>query len=124
MGVATPSATTRDLLPKLLVALKLIFYLTNEMKNSGAPERDPEMISIKFEDLPDEAFLKVAFVSELTSKGESTIYLASQKGHFPKIRKIGRGSASGIRVGDLRQYLKDPENYTQENNSITATAKP
>ena len=67
---------------------------------------------LTFDELPDDAWLKVVpVVEQLSGYKRAKIYRLSKLGEFPPIEKIGRGRSSGIRVGNMRQYLKDTKNY-------------
>ena len=73
--------------------------------------------SLSFDDLPDLAWLKISIVAQITGKCESSVYAFAKAGRMPPIEKIDSvGVSSGMRVGRLKRYLKDPTNYSATND--------
>jgi hypothetical protein len=69
------------------------------------------MAPLKFDELPDLAFVPVAVGFQVAGKKRSQGYADAKAGKFPKIQKLNGGRSSGIRVGELRRYLLAPECY-------------
>ena len=69
------------------------------------------MKMLTFDQLPDEAFVGVRVGCDVSNRGRSKLYADSKAGVFPPIVKIGNSRSAGIRVGELRRWLRDPANY-------------
>lgn len=63
---------------------------------------------LTFDELPDDAFVRVPTAQAICAKSRSALYAEAAAGSFPRIQKIGCGRSSGVRAGDLRRYLKNP----------------
>ena len=61
-------------------------------------------ISVKFDDLPDDALISRPVVSAITCRQRTKLHCDVKRGIFPAPLKIGRNSR--WRVGDIRAYLQ------------------
>jgi prophage regulatory protein len=61
-------------------------------------------------DLPPEAFFRLPAVLHLTGLSRSVLYTLVREGRFPASRRLSK-SASGWRVGEVRDWLSDPEGW-------------
>ena len=71
-----------------------------------------KQLVLPFEDIPDESFLrrKDFEILKITPFSSATLYRKIKSGDFP--RPIKMSSISAWRVSDLREWLKNPSNYT------------
>ena len=72
-----------------------------------------KQLVLPFEDIPDESFLrrKDFEILKITPFSSATLYRKIKSGDFP--RPIKMSSISAWRVSDLREWLKNPSNYTK-----------
>jgi prophage regulatory protein len=63
---------------------------------------------MKFDDLPDEAFIRLAVVLELVPVARSQLYNWIAAGKFPAPVPLGHRSVAW-RVGVIRQWLREHE---------------
>ena len=64
--------------------------------------------------LPDDAFVRMRVLPDLTGKCRSTIYDDINHGKFPPPVKLGSRS-SGWKLGDVRAWLRDPVGWKPDN---------
>ena len=67
-------------------------------------------LALKFIDLPDEAFITINLVCDVSGKRTTSIYAAIKDGQFPSPERFGR-RCSRWRVGEIRRWLVDPFTY-------------
>lgn len=80
------------------------------------PQRPRRAISLKFSELPDEAFITINLVCDVSGKRTTSIYAAIKDGQFPPPERFG-SRCSRWRVGEIRRWLANPHNYTMEGKS-------
>lgn len=61
-------------------------------------------------DLPREAFFRLPAILHLTGLSRSVLYSMIKERRFPAPRRLSK-SASGWRVGEVRDWLSDPESW-------------
>jgi prophage regulatory protein len=61
-------------------------------------------------DLPREGFFRLPAVLHLTGLSRSVLYSMVKEQRFPAPKKLSK-SASGWRVGEVRDWLSDPESW-------------
>lgn len=64
-----------------------------------------------FDDLPAGAYARLPQVKAVSGLSRSSIYDLISKGRFPTQHKL-TAHASGWRVGDLRDWLSDPQGWS------------
>ena len=74
------------------------------------PQRPRSAISLKFSELPDEAFITLGMVCDITGKRTTSVYDAIKRHTFPSPERFG-SRCSRWRVGEIRRWLRDPFTY-------------
>lgn len=75
---------------------------------------------MQFDQLPADARVRIPDVLAITGFSRSTFYSLAKAGRVPPVVKLAGGRSSGVRVGDLRRFLKDPIGY----RASSAAASP
>lgn len=70
----------------------------------------------RFEDLPDEAILRLPEVIALVGLSRSSIYDLIARNRFPAQQKL-TAYAAGWRVGAVRRWLADPSGWSTLNDT-------
>ena len=79
-------------------------------------KRTRRPLALKFIDLPDEAFITINLVCDVSGKRTTSIYAAIKDGQFPPPERFGN-HCSRWRVGEVRRWLANPHNYNMEGKS-------
>lgn len=61
-----------------------------------------------FSELPDEARVRIPEVLRIVGESRSSYYSGAKRHERPPIEKLSGGRSSGVRVGELRRFLKSP----------------
>jgi predicted DNA-binding transcriptional regulator AlpA len=67
-------------------------------------------LTVKFDELPDEALVPLTMAMDVSGKRSTAIYDGIKKHTFPAPVKLSSRCVRW-RVGDLRHWLADPSNY-------------
>ena len=86
--------------------------MTHSSSSQLKPASKLENLAKDFCHLPDTSFLRPTEIIALRIVGcsKATLYRMMAEGNFPAAIKISRGMV-GVRIGDIRQWLKDPQNW-------------
>ena len=86
-------------------------------------QRVPVRQGIEFDSLSDDALIKIAeaIKARVTPGSRSTTYRSIKSGRYPQAIKL-IGNTSLLRVGHIREWLRDPAGYKQ-NKKITKSGR-
>lgn len=84
------------------------------MIKSQLQQRPRRPMVLRFEDLPDEAFVPINIVMDVTGKRTTSIYEAINQKKFPAPDRFG-SKCVRWRCGEIRRWLADPNNYARKN---------
>ncbi len=82
----------------------------------GKKSRQRRPLTLKFNDLPDEALVPINVVCDICGNRPTAVYDGIKKNTFPASEKFGL-RCSRWRVGQLRRWLADPHNYYETPNT-------
>lgn len=90
-----------------------IFQNSESLGNPSNPQKQRQRrpLSLKFSDLPNEAFVPIGVVCDVSGKRPTAVHDGIKKKTFPAPEKFG-SRCSRWRVGQLRRWLADPLNFS------------
>ena len=75
------------------------------------PDEEPKVVAALMENI--NAFISVRTMEIVTTLDKATQYRERKEGRFPKLYALTRqGKRKAYRIDDLKEYLKDPQNYS------------
>jgi predicted DNA-binding transcriptional regulator AlpA len=80
-------------------------------------QRPRRQLTLKFDDLPDNALVCIDVVMDVTGRRTTTIYSEIKNNRFPAPERWG-SRCSRWRVSKVRQWLANPSNYIENTDKI------
>ena len=94
-------------------------YPMDQLDANSRAKPPSAFLHVPFDEMPQNALLRLPDVISITGLRRSAIYSHIQKGQFPRPERL-TAHASAWRVGKIKEWLENPTGWRQSNQSLAS----